>query len=68
VGSYKARGLVELSGLDLPVLGSLDGKPVEIIERARSISRSSIVTAAERLRALALEGLETLEAFLRAAL
>jgi len=68
VGSYKARGLAELSGLDLPVLGSLDEKPVEIIERARSISRLSIVTAAERLRALALEGLETLEAFLRAAL
>ena len=68
VGSYKARGLVELSGLDLPVLDSLDEKPGEAIERARSISRRSLVKATESLRALALEGLETLRAFLESAM
>ncbi len=68
VVSYKTRGLVELTGLDLPVLDSLDEKPDEVLERARSISRRSLVEATERLRVLALDGLETLRAFLETAL
>ena len=66
--SYKTRGLVELTGLDLPVLDSLDEKPDEVIERARSISRRSLVEATERLRLLALDGLETLRGFLETAM
>ena len=66
--SYKARGLIELTGLDLPLLDSFGGNPLEPILRARAVDRASLIVAAERLRLLALEGLETLRAFLASAL
>jgi polysaccharide pyruvyl transferase WcaK-like protein len=66
--SHKSRGLIELTGLDLPLLDSLEDHPVAAIDRAHGLDRAALVSATERLRLLTLEGLETLSAFIRSAL
>jgi polysaccharide pyruvyl transferase WcaK-like protein len=69
LASYKAHGLVELSGLDLPVLDSLHGGDAnEALQRARSVSKTALASATERLRSLVLGGLETLRRFIGSAI